>query len=97
LNHNSCAERCLPCRPREVKKGGRLPRAQAEAVRQRALQPQPPQPPQPVVPPGQPLLDLVLRQANPKEDAEVYLRCFHKVRCVLAGGMASMHAGKYPR
>lgn len=40
-----------------------------------------------------PVLDLVLSQANPKGDAELYIRCFHQVRpsptgaCTCVGGV----------
>ena len=67
-----CAERCLPCRTRELKRRGRKPSNGPSTEDQPALEP-------PLLA-RQPLLDMVLKQANPKGDAELFLRCFHEVR-----------------
>lgn len=71
--NNRCAERSLPCRPREVKPRGRK-RASGESGEKEEPEPEP------LLLARQPLLDMVLKQANPKGDAELFLRCFHDVR-----------------
>lgn len=76
-----CVERLLPCRPYEPKqqerrRGGQGRRAPARAAAgdtQQSIEGS-------IPPPLQlPLVDMVLSRTNMKAEAEVYIRCFHRV------------------
>lgn len=82
---NRCVERLLGCRPYEPKQqerraphgrqaSAREPPAQgADGAQQSSGEGAIPRPPQPFT-------DMVLSRQNVKGDAEVFIRCFHRVR-----------------
>jgi hypothetical protein len=76
-----CVKRLLPCRPYEPKQQERRGGGQGRRAPARAAVGDTQQSNKGSIPPPLqlPLVDMVLSRTNMKAEAEVYIRCFHRV------------------